>query len=151
MKQNETQIEDLKREIEELKNNWKRALADYQNLEKRVALEKQEFVAWATADLITKLLPALDSLKKAEEQLKDEGVKLAVKQLEEALKEEGLTKIEVLGKEFTPATMECLAAVTGKKEDEGKVAEEIRTGYNFKGRVLRAAQVTVYKFKGDKD
>ena len=145
MKQNETQIEELKREIEELKNNWKRALADYQNLEKRVALEKQEFAAWANANLITKLLPALDSLEKAGEQLKDEGVKLAVKQLEEALKEEGLAKIEVLGKEFTPATMECLAAVEGKKEDEGKVAEEIRTGYNLAGRVLRVAQVTVCK------
>lgn len=146
MKQNgQQQIEELKREIEELKNNWKRALADYQNLEKRVALEKQEFAVWANANLITKLLPALDSLKKAAEQLKDEGVRLAVKQLEEALEEEGLTKIEVLGKEFTPIEMECVAAVIGKKEDEGKVAEEVRTGYNLGGRVLRAAQVTVYK------
>ena len=55
----------LKKRIEELEENWKRALADYQNLEKRVSDEKQGFAKWANARLLDKLLPVLDSLEKA--------------------------------------------------------------------------------------
>ncbi|MDP3955408.1 MAG: nucleotide exchange factor GrpE [bacterium] len=135
-----------KGEIEELTNKWKRALADYQNLERRVAKEREDFVKFVSAGLILKLLPALDSLEKAETHLKDEGLSLAIKQLKQALEEEGLEKIETADKEFDPQEMECVEICRGK---EGVVLEEVRSGCKLKGKVIRVAQVKVGKKTGE--
>jgi len=132
-------------EIEELTNKWKRALADYQNLERRVAEDKESFVKFVSAGLILKLLPALDSLEKAEKHLEDEGLGLALKQFRQALQEEGLEKIEAVGKEFNPEEMECVDLCKG--EDE-KAMEEVRSGYKLNGKILRVTQVKVGK-KGE--
>jgi molecular chaperone GrpE len=138
----------LKEEIADLTNKWKRALADYQNLEKRVSLEKEDFVRFANADLILKILPALDNLERAEEHLKDEGLGLALKQLRQALTEAGLEKIEVTGKEFDPEIMECCELVQGEEE---KIIEETRSGYKLNDKLLRCAQVKVgKKMQGEK-
>ncbi len=129
-------------EVKKLEDLWKRALADYQNLEKRIALEKEEFVKFANRNLILRILPAIDSLEKAEEYLKDEGLSLALRQLKEGLSSGGLEKIEVRGKDFNPEEMECVAVGEG---EEGKVLEETRAGYRLNGKVLRVAQVKVGK------
>lgn len=129
-------------EIKRLENLWKRALADYQNLEKRTSVEKEDFVKFANSQLILKILPSLDSLEKAEKHLKDEGLSLALKQLKEGLIQEGLEKIQTQGKDFNPDFMECVEVGQGK---EGKVLDEIRPGYKLGNRVLRVAQVKVGK------
>lgn len=131
-----------KTQIDDLTARWKRALADYQNLEKRVTAEQEDFVKFVNAGLILKILPALDSLQKAQDHLRDEGLGLAIKQLRDALVQEGLEEIEVIDKPFNPKEMECVAVVEG---DEEKVVEELRKGYKLKDRVLRVAQVKVGK------
>ena len=60
-------VNELKKEITELDNKWKRALADYQNLERRTGEEKKDFAQYANSELILKILPGLDSLEKAQE------------------------------------------------------------------------------------
>lgn len=132
-----------KKQIDDLTDKLTRVLADYQNLEKRIAREKGEFIDFASAKLAVKILPAIDSLEKAEIHLNDAGLSLAIKQLTDSLKTEGLEKIEVLGKEFNPEEMECIQIVEGEKDNE--VAEEIRGGYRLNGKVLRVAQVKVAK------
>ena len=132
----------LKEELDDLTHKWKRALADYQNLEKRVNFEKEDFIRFASAQLILKILPALDSLEKAEKHLKDEGLSLAIRQLQQVLQEEGLEEIQVLGREFDPEEMECVEVGEG---EEGRVLAEARKGYKLKGKVLRCAQVKVGK------
>ncbi len=52
-------IDDLQKEMDEVTNNWKRALADYQNLEKRTQEEKLNFAQFANSQLVLKLLPIL--------------------------------------------------------------------------------------------
>ena len=133
-------------EIKRLENLWKRALADYQNLEKRINFEKEDFVKFANSQLILKILPAIDSLEKAEEHLHNEGLSLALKQLKEGLVQEGLEKIQTQGKDFDPDFMECVEVGQG---EEGKVLDEIRAGYKLGDRVLRVAQVKVGKTKGE--
>lgn len=130
----------LKAEIEDLTHKWKRALADYQNLERRVAAEKEDFVKFSSSSLISKILLALDSLEKAQKYLNDEGLDLALKQLRQVLGEEGLERMEVLGRQFDPVEMECCELCQG---DEEKVIEEVRPGYKLGGKVLRCAQVKV--------
>ena len=137
--------EELERLIKDLEEKWKRALADYQNLEKRVASQRQEVAALAAKDLILKLLPVGDNLNLATRHLKDQGLDLTVRHFWQVLTDEGLTKIEVEGKEFDPREMECVEVIEGEKE--GKVAEEVRAGYYLKDRVLRVAQVKVFKKK----
>lgn len=135
--------EALKKEIEELTNNWKRALADYQNLEKRYEKEKADFVHFANADLILKLLTVLRHLEKAAEHLKDKGLDLAVGEFKRVLSEEDLREIRTLGESFDPTMMEAVEIVSGGEKN--KVAEVLQKGYSLKGKVILPAKVKVFK------
>jgi len=136
--------EELEEKISELTNNWKRALADYQNLEKRYDKEKQDFVQFATSGLILKLLSALDHFERIQNYLKDDGLDLAIKEFKKVLVEEGLDEIEALGQQFNPMEMEAIEVGEG---EEGKVLEVLQKGYRLKGRVLRPAKVKVGQVK----
>lgn len=129
-------------EVVDLTNKWKRALADYQNLERRIQIEKEDFVKFAAGNVLLKILPALDTLEKAQAHLRDQGLDLAVKQLIDALTSEGLRRIETVGRDFDPNCMECIGIVEG---ENGRVLEEARSGYILNDRVLRVAQVKVGK------
>ncbi len=129
-------------EFKNLENQLKRALADYQNLEKRVAEEKSSWIKAANKDLLLKLLPGLDSLILAEKHTRDEGVKLSIKHFLDILEQDGVKKIETVGLDFDPNFMEAVSTADG---EEGKVVEEIRAGYTLFGQVLRPAQVVVGK------
>ena len=141
-KHDEKQDSKENEEFKNLENQLKRALADYQNLEKRVAEEKSAWVKTANKGLLLRLLPALDNLMLAQKHTEDEGVRLSVNQILNAFKEEGVEKIEVLGKDFDPNLMEAVSTTIG---EEGKVVEELRAGYTLFGQVLRPAQVVVGK------
>lgn len=132
-------IEELKQKTEELENNYKRALADYQNLEKRVREERNDRILRANKDLLLHLLPVLDTLMLAKKHIKvgDEGLDLSIKQFHDVLKNENVERIETVGKNFDPHFMECIETVDG---EEGKVIEEIRAGYMLYDKVLRAVQ-----------
>jgi len=139
---NKSEIAHLKQKIEELENQVKRIFADYQNLEKRVAFEKREWLIKANKDLILRLLPALDFLLLSSKHIEDEGLKLSIQKFFDILKTEGVEKIETIGKEFDPNLMEGIKTVAG---DENKVVEELRSGFKMGDQVLRPAQVTVGK------
>ena len=124
----------------DLEARWKRALADYDNLRKRVAKEKEDLVKFAHAGLIDKLLPVLDSLGKCCQHLKDKGLALTTEQFQRILTSEGLTEIKVQAEEFDPEKMDAVEMVKGKKN---KVAEVVLKGYNVNGRVIRPAKVKV--------
>ena len=139
-KKNEKKIEQENTEFANLENQLKRALADYQNLEKRIAEEKISWIKMANKNLLLKLLPGLDNLILAEKHTQDEGVKISIKHFIDSLEQEGVRKIETVGKAFDPNLMEAIG--TGQGED-GKVIEEVRAGYMLFDSVLRPAQVIV--------
>ncbi len=138
-----TEIEVLKKQVEEFKNKYLRALADYQNLENRIKQEREWVVDNANRHLVLKLLPFLDNLEKAEVFIKDEGLRIAKDQLEKVLTELGLVEIEVLNKEYDPYTAEVIELVEGDKDN--MVTEVIRRGYKMGEKILRVAQVKVSK------
>ena len=127
-------------ELKKIEDQLKRALADYQNLEKRVQNEKRDWILSANKSLILKLLPILDTLFLAQKHIQDEGLTLSIQNFLDILKEEGVEKIETKDKQFDPNTMECVSVQEG---EENKVLEEVRTGFIINGRVLRPAQVIV--------
>ena len=129
-------------ELKNLENQLKRALADYQNLEKRIAEERNSWIKAANKDLLLKLLPGLDSLILAEKHTRDEGVKLSIKHFLDILQDNGVKKIETENRDFDPNFMEAVSTTQGF---EGKVVEETRAGYTLFDVVLRPAQVVVGK------
>jgi molecular chaperone GrpE len=137
------EIETLKKELEDYKSKYLRALADYQNLEKRVTQEKEEVRKYANSLLILDLLPFLDHLDKAEIFIQDPGLKMIKNNFFSLLKRWGLEEIEILNKDFDPLLAEAVELVEGKKDNV--VAEVVRKGYLYQGKVLRIAQVKVSK------
>ncbi len=129
-------------ELENLENQLKRALADYQNLEKRIHEEKSSWIKTANKELLLRLIPGLDSLILAEKHTQDEGVKISIKHFLDILEQEGVKQIETKGKDFDPNLMEAVGTTEG---DEGKVVEQVRAGYKIHENVLRPAQVIVGK------
>jgi len=79
-----------------LKTQLARALADYDNLVKRVEREKQGFERYANVKLAIKLLPVLDVLREAQKHIGDPGIAMTITQFEEALKGEGIEEIAVV-------------------------------------------------------
>ena len=141
-KKNEKKVEQESTEFANLENQLKRALADYQNLEKRIASEKSSWILASNKNLLLRLLPGLDSLLLAEKHTQDEGVKISIKHFLDILENEGVKKIETVGKDFNPNLME---AITTQEGEDGKVLEEVRAGYMLYDQVLRPAQVIVGK------
>lgn len=128
-----------KDKVAELENNWKRALADYRNLEKRVAEEKETVIRFANSILILKLLPTLDNLELTFGHSKDKGTEMIIKEFKKTLEEEGVKEIEAEGKNFDAEIMEAV-------EGGGKnVTEVLQKGYFLSDKVLRPARVKVGK------
>lgn len=136
------EADELKKQVEDCENKYKRALADYQNLEKRSIEQRKEWIKSANRDLLLRLLPVLDTLILASQHVQDQGVAASIKQFEDVLKSEGVEKIEVVGQQFNPQTMECVITTEG---EEGKVLEELQAGYMLYDKILQPAKVKVGK------
>ncbi len=135
--------DDAKKQIEELTNNWKRALADYQNLEKNFNQQKQNLGLYLKQDILLKFSPILENLEKAESHLKDQGLELAIKQFKDLLKSEGIEELDVLNKNFDPNTSECIETEKGDKDNI--VTKVLTKGYKLFGEVILPSKVIVSK------
>lgn len=130
----------LNKEAEEWKSKYLRALADYQNLEKRTEERISEVRMYAAEFILSKLLSVIDTFGKVKEHVSDPGLDLAYKELLAVLKEQDVERIDVLGKQFDPMEMDCVEVIHGNHD---MVIEEVLPGYKFRGKVLRVARVKV--------
>lgn len=145
----QTELQTLKDQFESVDSKFKRALADYQNLERRVAEGRGELSTWATAELLKKLLLVLNYYDQALDGVSDEertsgwlkGVEMATTQFRNVLKEEGLEEIDCTGN-FNPEDHEAVDTTEG---EDGKIMKVIEKGYKLHGRVLKPAKVVVGK------
>ena len=128
-----------------------RLKAEFENYRKRVMREQTELVDRASVGLVARLLTVLDNfdlaVASAEESRDFEkmlrGLELVYGELREVLKQEGLQPLEAKDKPFDPNLHEAALEVPGDESGELVVAEVLRPGYSFKGRVLRPAMVKV--------
>jgi molecular chaperone GrpE len=140
----------LKDLASQLEDKYKRALADYQNLQKRVQEEKVEWIKTANGNLIIQLLPALDHLETALKGAKEsaqqspwlQGVEMTVAELRRVLEEEGLHPVQV--EKFDPNLHEVVEATEGP---EGAIEDVFQMGYTLNGKLIRPAKVAVGKGK----
>lgn len=140
------QKEALEHQIENLKAQLVRALADYDNLQKRVEKDYLEIGTRIKSQFLTELLPAIQMLYGVQNHLGDPGLALSISQFEDVIHEQGVEKIEPkIGDKFNEDLFEAVDAV----EDAGKagtVAELVQIGWRFhEGRVISHAKVKVFK------
>ena len=126
--------------IKDLESKYIRALADYQNLEKRTKQQQAGFIQLANSSLISKLLPIIDNLEIAALHLKDSGLDLILTQLHSILETEGVTQINPIDANFDTAQMECVEMVPGQP---GKVIKVVSKGYRLNHQLIRPAKVQV--------
>jgi len=140
----------LKELASQSEDKYKRALADYQNLQKRVQEEKGEWIKTANGNLIIQLLPALDHLETALKGAKEsgqqspwlQGVEMTVAELRRVLEEEGLHPVQV--EKFDPNVHEVVEATEGP---EGVIEDVFQMGYTLNGKLIRPAKVAAGKGK----
>lgn len=136
--------------VEDLKNQLARALADYDNLRKRVEKQQEDLEKFVSAKFALRILPIFDMLEEAQKHLKDSGTALIIEEFRKILKEEGIEEIEAdPGEKFDEGLHEAVEVVSppasGKKKD-GVISEVILPGWKFKeGPVIRPAKVKASK------
>ena len=148
----ETELAEARARSDQYLDQMQRTAAEFQNTRRRQERQLQESIERATDSLIRRLLPVLDDFDLAfsnvpptlenEKVAWVEGFQRIHQKLFSLLGEEGLTPIERTGP-FDPNRHE---AVTNEPHDEiesGHIIETLRTGYEYRGRVLRPALVRV--------
>ncbi len=128
-----------------LKSQLVRALADYDNLRKRVEKEKEGFKKVAVLRFAIKALSIFDMLEDAQKHLKDSGIALTLEEFEKILEEEEIEKIKAKKEDkFDEELHEAVDIAKGGKR--GRIAEIVLTGWKFiDGPVIRPTKVKVYK------
>jgi molecular chaperone GrpE len=154
------EYETLRKKAEERdtsEDKWLRAHAEIDNARKRMERERAEHIKYANEDIILKLIGILDNFERgirSAEQKKDfgmlhQGVDMILKELHQLLEEKGLKRIKCVGEKFDPYKHEALEVVGGEADKDGTVAEELQSGYELNGRVIRPAKVRVFKVTSD--
>lgn len=138
----QTQVKTLEEQVKTSEEKYRRALADYQNLERQTRLDQQRFAKIATQIFVEQMLTPFDHLKLAAKHLNDKGLALVVTQFEKLFESQGLQEIQTLGKVFDARLMEAVGTRQGK-EDE--VLEVMQSGYELHGVLIRPAKVIVGK------
>lgn len=141
-------------EKDEYLAGWQRAKADFVNARKEEEERRAEFIKFAGAEIISDILPVLDSFDLAFsnenwqklDKTWQEGIKLIYNKLKDTLKKYGVEQIETMDKKFNPEEHESLGEIE-TADKEGIVLEEIRKGYKIQNKILRPAQVRVGKNK----
>jgi molecular chaperone GrpE len=143
----------LARERDEYLLALQRTQADFENYRKRIARQQEEQAARAAQHLVDKLLPVLDALDLAENHLKasldvGEGAKAlhaSRAMLMDILAKEGLERVDQPEVTFDPSVHDAVAHADGEGGPDGEtlVDEVMRSGYRWKGQVLRPAMVRV--------
>jgi molecular chaperone GrpE len=113
--------------------------------------EIREAVQVSNEKLIVNLLNVIDELELAlrsgreteNKQAILEGVEMTLRKMSTALEQEGLARIKAVGETFDPGLHEIVMKVSTKEHDENVVIEEVRTGYMFRGKVIRLSIVKV--------
>ena len=137
----EVTIDDVMKERDELKDIALRVQADFENYRKRAASQMGDELDRALGKLVEQLLPVLDACEAAVAH-GVEGVEQVWSSLIGALQKQGLEALDLAGKPFDPALADAVMHEEGDGS-EPVVLEVLRTGYRWKGRVLRAAMVKV--------
>ena len=149
----ESEVEELKKQIKDLNDKYLRQVAEFENFKRRTARERMELIQTAGRDVITDLLEVLDDAERAEKQLENsddlnqikEGFQLVFTKLRNTLLAKGLRPMEAMNKDFNPDLHEAITEIDSGEEMKVKVVAEIQKGYYLNDKIIRFAKVVVGK------
>lgn len=135
----------------ELNETYLRLAAEYDNFRKRSAKEREGIYTDACTDVLTQILPILDTLERAAQYSTEEdaetpmgkGLALTLKSFSETLEKLGVTEIEALGKPFDPNRHNAVMHVEDENAGDGEIVEVFMKGYAKGDKVLRYSMVKV--------
>lgn len=146
----EEQLEAAKKEVEQYKDKYLRAVAEFDNYRKRTLKEKAELLLNGSEKAVCAFLPILDDFERAiADKTEDvnaikEGMQIIFNKFNKTLESLGVEKIETEGKDFDVDFHEAVAMVPGMGDDKkGKVIDCVQTGYQLNDKVIRHAKVAV--------
>ena len=130
-------------ERDQFKDIALRLQADFENYRKRVATQQADEIDRAAGKIVDSLLPVLDACEAAFAH-QVQGIESIWSALIGALQKHGLEALDLAEQPFDPAVAEAVMHEPGDGGADGPVvAEVLRTGYVWKGKVLRPAMVKV--------
>ena len=143
-------------EVEE--ENWKdkylRALAEQENMRKRIGREKQEMLSFGIENAISEFLGAIDNFENGlrfgmsvEGPVKNwaVGFEMILSQFKEVLYNHGIVSFHSEGNMFDPQIHEAVEIVETTEHPDGMIMHEFTKGYKSAARTVRAARVKVAK------
>ena len=144
------QTKKLEEENSDLKDKWQRALADYQNLERRTQVEISQRVSSKTNDLLLNFINIYEDFVRAENSLSKEkidtsGIIAVIKNMENLLAENNIKPIDAIGEIFDPQLHEAVSMVVDDTLDEGTITQEVSKGYISGKAILKPSKDIVSK------
>lgn len=134
---------------QEYLDGWKRARADLENLQKRMADTMEQQRDAMKKDIAYSLIALADNFRSLAEHVPDPkdpwaaGVLHIARQFEQTMSEFGIEVIADVGKDFNPAFHEALEEVEREGEKPGTIVELVQAGYKVGASVIRPAKVKV--------
>jgi molecular chaperone GrpE len=144
-------------EVERLKDQLLRALAEQENIRRRADRDKEDGRRYAATNFAKDLLSTADNLRRAletlrEDQVKEEavrnllqGVAATERELMAAFQRHGIRRIEPAGEKFDHNLHQAIFEVESSGKPAGTVVQVLQPGYVLNDRLLRAAMVGVAK------
>ena len=146
------ELEETKQALEDYKDKYLRLSAEFDNYRKRTIKEKAELIKNGGEKAISAILPILDDLERALQNMQKaddvkamyEGIDLIHQKFLKNLGHEGLEKMNPVGEAFDTDFHEAIALVPAQEEaQKGKVLDCVQTGYKLNDKVIRHAKVVV--------
>jgi molecular chaperone GrpE len=155
----EDKIARLEEEAANLKDQYLRKAADFENFRKRMNQEKASAIDFANQSLLLDIIPVIDDFERAiksadsSEDFKSfhEGVTMIEKRLVSTLENKwGLKRYDSANQPFNPEIHEAIMMDKSADVSEPTVAEDFQKGYMLKDRVVRSAKVKVLMPENEK-
>lgn len=149
------ELEKLKQELNQSKDQYLRLVAEFDNFRKRTARERIELTQTATKDVMGALIAVLDDSERAAKTIETasdidalkEGIGLILGKLNSILSAKGLKAMELkAGDAFDAEFHEAITEIPAPAPElEGKVVDVIEKGYYLHDKIIRHAKVVVGK------
>ena len=143
-----SKLESVRAEAAEVREQWVRTLADFDNFRKRTEREQKELRRYALADPMRELVGVVDNLERATDaagsvdDLK-QGVEMILGQLQQMLEKHGVEPIPAEGEEFDPSLHDAVSRHEDPNVSVPMVSAELQRGYKLHDRLLRPSMVQV--------
>ena len=145
----EEKADQLKEELDHVRDIYLRKLAEFDNFRKRVEREREDIRLAGVEEIVRDLLPVLDNFERALQHAEDDsgafqqGVEMIAKQLWDTLERRGVQEVNPVGKPFDPELHEAVQRVEDGQHPPGTVAWVMLKGYTMGDRLVLPAMVGV--------